>query len=90
MIKEFQDMPCPWGGTVGEMIEDTPKHLISKVFLEEKNFTAWYYGRTVLIGDGKGNDESNSYRDPKAIPFQLTQPCVFISIGAPPMQHVTR
>ncbi|KAF9365947.1 hypothetical protein BGX34_007306 [Mortierella sp. NVP85] len=51
MIKEFQDMPCPWGGTIGEMIEDTPKHLISKVFLEEKNFTAWYYGRTVLIGD---------------------------------------
>lgn len=49
-------MPCPWGGTIGEMIEDTPSHLISKVFLEEKNFKTWYNGRTVLIGDGKGND----------------------------------
>ncbi|KAG0231042.1 hypothetical protein BGX31_005654 [Mortierella sp. GBA43] len=54
MIKEFKDMPCPWGGTMGDMFDDTPKHLISKVFLEEKNFKTWYHGRTVLIGDGLG------------------------------------
>ncbi|KAI1310825.1 hypothetical protein EDD11_003641 [Mortierella claussenii] len=51
MIKEFQDLPSPWGGTMGEIIEATPKHLISKVFLEEKVFKTWYHGRTVLIGD---------------------------------------
>ncbi|KAF9354701.1 hypothetical protein BGX26_007464 [Mortierella sp. AD094] len=51
MIKEFQDMPNPWGGTMGDLIEATPKHLISKVYLEEKIFKTWYHGRTVLIGD---------------------------------------
>jgi len=53
MIKEYQDRPCPWGGTMGEIIEATPKNLISKVFLEEKFFKTWYHGRTVLIGDGE-------------------------------------
>ncbi|KAI8602774.1 hypothetical protein EDD21DRAFT_370963 [Dissophora ornata] len=58
MIKEYQDCPCPWGGTMGEIIEATPKDLISKVFLEEKFFKTWYHGRTVLIGDAchKVND----------------------------------
>ncbi|KAF9171844.1 hypothetical protein BGX21_006472 [Mortierella sp. AD011] len=51
MIKEFQDLPCPWGGTMAELIENTPKDLISKVFLEEKIFKTWFHGRTVLIGD---------------------------------------
>ncbi|KAF8923630.1 hypothetical protein BGZ58_002719 [Dissophora ornata] len=55
MIKEYQDCPCPWGGTMGEIIEATPKDLISKVFLEEKFFKTWYHGRTVLIGDGAVN-----------------------------------
>ncbi|KAI1308396.1 hypothetical protein EDD11_004325 [Mortierella claussenii] len=55
MIKEFQDYPCPWGGTMGELIEATPKKLISKVFIEEKLFKTWYHGRTVLIGDGAVN-----------------------------------
>ncbi|KAF9106587.1 hypothetical protein BGX27_009104, partial [Mortierella sp. AM989] len=51
MIKEFKDLLCPWGGTMGEIIENTPRDLISKVFLEEKFFKTWYHGRTVLIGD---------------------------------------
>ncbi|KAG0226926.1 hypothetical protein BGX31_007147 [Mortierella sp. GBA43] len=51
MIAEFRDRPCPWGGTMGEIMDDTPKELISKVFLEEKVFKTWYHGRTVLIGD---------------------------------------
>ncbi|KAF9090971.1 hypothetical protein BGX27_002108 [Mortierella sp. AM989] len=55
MIKEAQDYLCPLGGTMGEIIEATPKHLISKVFLEEKLFKTWYHGRTVLIGDGATN-----------------------------------
>ncbi|KAF8915974.1 hypothetical protein BGZ58_005372, partial [Dissophora ornata] len=31
MIKEFQDMPCPWGGTMGDIIKDTPAEYISKM-----------------------------------------------------------
>ncbi|KAF9193392.1 hypothetical protein BGZ51_003443 [Haplosporangium sp. Z 767] len=55
MISEFRDLPCPYGGTMGELIDDTPKDLISKVFVEEKMFETWYHGRTVLIGDGATN-----------------------------------
>ncbi|KAI1291512.1 hypothetical protein EDD11_008904 [Mortierella claussenii] len=55
MIKVFQDMPSPWGGTLSEIIQDTPKDLISKVFLEEKIFTTWHHGRIVLIGDVLAN-----------------------------------
>ncbi|KAF9102031.1 hypothetical protein BGX27_011224 [Mortierella sp. AM989] len=51
MIKEFQDLPSPFGGTMKEFIDATPKDLISKVFLEEKVFKTWHHGRTVLIGD---------------------------------------
>ncbi|KAF9111271.1 hypothetical protein BGX27_005163 [Mortierella sp. AM989] len=50
-LKEFRSLPCPWGGTMGELVDDTPKELVSKVFLEEKLFKTWYHGRTVLIGD---------------------------------------
>lgn len=39
--------------TMGDMIDRTPKGMISKVMLEEKLFDTWYGGRTVLIGDGK-------------------------------------
>lgn len=53
MLSEFQDLPIPWGGTMGDIFEATPKQLISKVFLEEKMFKTWYHGRTVLLGDGK-------------------------------------
>ncbi|KAG0029723.1 hypothetical protein BGZ82_007784 [Podila clonocystis] len=37
--------------TMGDMIDRTPKDMISKVMLEEKLFDTWYGGRTVLIGD---------------------------------------
>ncbi|KAF9899615.1 hypothetical protein BX616_002930, partial [Lobosporangium transversale] len=36
---------------MGEIFDATPPERISKVFLEEKLFKTWYYGRTVLIGD---------------------------------------
>jgi len=39
---------------MGEMMNDTPKLQISKVYLKERVFKTWYHGRTVLIGDGKG------------------------------------
>ncbi|KAG0262152.1 hypothetical protein BG011_000272 [Mortierella polycephala] len=55
MIKQFYDLSCPFGGTMGELIDDTPKDLISKVFVEEKMFHTWFYGRSVLLGDGAIN-----------------------------------
>ncbi|KAG0050743.1 hypothetical protein BGZ83_004490 [Gryganskiella cystojenkinii] len=49
----FRDFPCPYGGTLGDLIDKTPEDLISKVFLEYKLFKTWFHGRTVLLGDGK-------------------------------------
>ncbi|KAG0088371.1 hypothetical protein BGZ93_010445 [Podila epicladia] len=37
--------------TLGEYIDRTPRHLMSKVMLEEIVFDTWYGGRTVLLGD---------------------------------------
>jgi hypothetical protein len=46
----------PFGfGTYGDLIDKTPRHMISRVMFEEKGFRTWYGGRTVLIGDGKNN-----------------------------------
>jgi hypothetical protein len=53
MYKEYENLLCPWGGTMADVMKDTPKDQISKVFLEEKLFKTWYDGRTVLLGDGK-------------------------------------
>ncbi|KAF9172293.1 hypothetical protein BGX20_005950 [Mortierella sp. AD010] len=51
MLDQFQDFPCSFGGTMKEILDATPRNLISKVFLEEKVFKTWYNGRSVLIGD---------------------------------------
>ncbi|KAG0013183.1 hypothetical protein BGZ80_011246 [Entomortierella chlamydospora] len=74
MIKEFQDYVCPLGGKMGDLIEDTPKDRISKVFLEEKTFKTWYHGRTVLIGDAVhkmqpagGLGAGNAFQDSAAL-----------------------
>ncbi|KAF9365956.1 hypothetical protein BGX34_007315 [Mortierella sp. NVP85] len=55
MYKDFENMPCPWGGTMGEIMKMTPKDRISKVYPEKKLFKTWHHGRTVLIGDGAVN-----------------------------------
>ncbi|KAF8980542.1 hypothetical protein BGZ46_004025 [Entomortierella lignicola] len=53
MCKQVKDFPIPRNGmTIGDLIDQTPKELISKVMLEEKLFSTWYGGRMVLIGDG--------------------------------------
>ncbi|KAI7824075.1 hypothetical protein BC939DRAFT_502885 [Gamsiella multidivaricata] len=52
MIKQFEDKPNPWGGTMGDLFAATPKDLISKVIVEEKIFETWYHGKTVLLSDG--------------------------------------
>ncbi|KAI7824878.1 hypothetical protein BC939DRAFT_137020 [Gamsiella multidivaricata] len=51
MCKEVRDFPLPHGLILGDLIDQTPKELISKVMLEEKLFETWNGGRTVLIGD---------------------------------------
>ncbi|KAG0088370.1 hypothetical protein BGZ93_010444 [Podila epicladia] len=37
--------------TLGDYLDKTPRHLMSKVMLEEIVFDTWYGGRTVLLGD---------------------------------------
>ncbi|KAK3813783.1 MAG: hypothetical protein JOS17DRAFT_760957 [Linnemannia elongata] len=55
MCEEVKDFPVISGGdkilTLQDLIDRTPKELISKVTLEEKVFKTWYSCRTVLIGD---------------------------------------
>ncbi|KAF9998267.1 hypothetical protein BGZ79_008070 [Entomortierella chlamydospora] len=51
ILSEFRDLPSPWGGTMGDLFDISPKENISKVFLQEKLFKTWYHGRTVLVGD---------------------------------------
>ncbi|KAF9105196.1 hypothetical protein BGX29_000470 [Mortierella sp. GBA35] len=50
-IAKVADHKMPIGGTLGDLINATPKELISKVYLEEKFFETWVHGRTALIGD---------------------------------------
>ncbi|KAF9327949.1 hypothetical protein BG006_008829 [Podila minutissima] len=55
MCNEIRDFKIPGGKdsnlTMGDLIDKTPKHLICKVMLEEKVFSKWHGGRTVLLGD---------------------------------------
>ncbi|KAF9171563.1 hypothetical protein BGX20_007345 [Mortierella sp. AD010] len=51
MIKEVRDFKVPIGGTLGDLIDSTPKETISRVFLEDKIFETWSHNRVVLIGD---------------------------------------
>ncbi|KAF9092203.1 hypothetical protein BGX27_001870, partial [Mortierella sp. AM989] len=54
-LERYRDLPCPLGGTMGDIFDSTPKNLTSKIFLEEKLFKTWHYGKTVLLGDGARN-----------------------------------
>ncbi|OAQ34366.1 FAD/NAD(P)-binding domain-containing protein [Linnemannia elongata AG-77] len=48
---QIQDYEIPIGGTMGDLIHETPRDSISRMMLEEKLFETWYHQRTVLIGD---------------------------------------
>jgi hypothetical protein len=52
MINFVRHQPSPFKCTLGEVIDRTPTHLISKIMLEEKYFESWYNRRVVLLGDG--------------------------------------
>ncbi|KAG0301284.1 hypothetical protein BGZ98_008492 [Dissophora globulifera] len=54
MIDKVRLFPIPSGApglTLADLIDETPRELISHVALEGKFFETWYAGRTVLIGD---------------------------------------
>ncbi|KAF9308467.1 hypothetical protein BG003_011056, partial [Podila horticola] len=51
ICEDVRNFKCPYGGSVMDLIEATPKGLVSKVLLEEKMYRTWYHGRVVLIGD---------------------------------------
>jgi hypothetical protein len=55
MIEKTRDFPISFGDgkrTLGDLYDQTPIELISKVMLEEKIFETWSSGRVVLLGDG--------------------------------------
>ncbi|KAG0087223.1 hypothetical protein BGZ93_008070 [Podila epicladia] len=55
MCNEVRDFAIPGGPNndmvLGDLIDKTPKELISKVMLEEKVFDTWFHGRIALLGD---------------------------------------
>ncbi|KAF9434843.1 hypothetical protein BGZ76_007329 [Entomortierella beljakovae] len=51
MISQVAEHKTPFGCTLGDLIEYTPRKLISKVYLEEKLFETWTHERIALIGD---------------------------------------
>ncbi|KAG0223228.1 hypothetical protein BGX31_008634 [Mortierella sp. GBA43] len=52
---DWRGFRVPIGGTIGGLIDATPRESVSKVMLEEKLYTTWYHCRTVLMGDGAVN-----------------------------------
>ncbi|KAF9909090.1 calpain 7 [Lobosporangium transversale] len=57
ICEDVRNFKCPYGGSVMDLIESTPKGLVSKVLLEEKMYRTWYNGRVVLVGDGVAEQE---------------------------------
>ncbi|KAG0325771.1 hypothetical protein BG000_001685, partial [Podila horticola] len=56
LAREVRPFKLPGGKdgkvlTLGEYVDRTPRHLMSKVTLEEIVFDTWHGGRTVLLGD---------------------------------------
>ncbi|KAF8924730.1 hypothetical protein BGZ52_007817, partial [Haplosporangium bisporale] len=53
MCEAVKDFPVPGGEnlTLGDLMAETSRNLLSKVMNEEKFFQTWHSGRTVLLGD---------------------------------------
>lgn len=71
MLQEVKDYMTPFG-TVGQLIDETPKEVISKVFFEDMLYQTWHHGRTILIGDGKKNFLEKDAGRQSSIDFALT------------------
>ncbi|KAF9158026.1 hypothetical protein BGX21_004629 [Mortierella sp. AD011] len=50
-ITPFAHHKTPFGCTLGDLVNETPKDYISNVYLEEKIFETWNNGRIALLGD---------------------------------------
>ncbi|KAI1298988.1 hypothetical protein EDD11_006583 [Mortierella claussenii] len=51
LCDQVRHYKCPFGGTIGDLIDRTSKNCLTKVMLEEKYFQTWWHMRTVLMGD---------------------------------------
>ncbi|KAF9282927.1 hypothetical protein BGZ68_005656 [Mortierella alpina] len=51
LCDQVRHYKCPFGGTLGDLMDRTPKERLSKVMLEDKYFHTWWHLRTVLMGD---------------------------------------
>ncbi|KAG0035134.1 hypothetical protein BGZ82_005388 [Podila clonocystis] len=56
MSREVRDCRIPGGKggktrTFGDLLDRTPKNMMSRIMFEEKVFDTWYSGRVVLLGD---------------------------------------
>ncbi|KAG0337538.1 hypothetical protein BG000_005285 [Podila horticola] len=50
-LTALRDQTSPYGGTIGDLFDKTPKGNAVKIMLEDKSFKTWHYKRTVLVGD---------------------------------------
>ncbi|KAG0373475.1 hypothetical protein BGX24_011648 [Mortierella sp. AD032] len=50
-LKSVRDQKSPYGGTMAEIYDQTPKGTPLRFMIEDKAFKTWYYKRTVLVGD---------------------------------------
>lgn len=53
VLKACMDFKTVYGVPLVELFKETPVDGISMVFLEEKLFKTWHFGRIGLMGDGK-------------------------------------
>ncbi|KAG0210649.1 hypothetical protein BGX28_009075 [Mortierella sp. GBA30] len=51
LCDQVRHYKCPFGGTLGDLMNKTPKERLFKVMLEDKYFQTWWHLRTVLMGD---------------------------------------
>lgn len=77
MCNEVRDFAIPGGPNndmvLGDLIDKTPKELISKVMLEEKVFDTWCHGRIALLGDGKPRESDvNVFQNVGELRHELT------------------
>ncbi|KAF9142263.1 hypothetical protein BGX30_003068 [Mortierella sp. GBA39] len=53
ILRQVGDYKTPFG-SLGDLIQATPRELISQVFLEDILYETWAHERVALIGDGQG------------------------------------
>ncbi|KAF9548119.1 hypothetical protein EC957_007147 [Mortierella hygrophila] len=50
-LKSVREQKSPYGGTMADIYDQTPKGTPLRFMIEDKAFKTWYYMRTVLVGD---------------------------------------